>query len=375
MAGGWRGFSAGGYAGTTLEKILPVKSEPRPRERKEASRFSVIAVIDRSGSMKSESKIRNAKRAAEELIGVLDERDQAGLITFTSEHEVVFPLQPLRRAKKWEFIDRIRRIRARGGTFMLNALREALGQLSSAASRKKHIIVITDGFCAGTFPINNPSGPFHPAAAPLKNLSFASTGGRNIIPSPPFNKLRELAEGARDGYRRFFRECLESRVSVTAIGVGKRMHRPFLEQLARQTGGSFYELKSSAQLVTTVLRDTQRIIADTPNLEEEIIPRFGENSDILKGINEQKFPRLLGYTVTRPREKAEVLLQVERGGVKDPILAVWQFGLGRAAAFTSDIEARWSADLVRWPFFRKFWSQLVRWSTPVSYTHLRAHET
>ena len=364
VAGGYRSFSAGGYGETALEEALPVKSDRRPAERREASRFCVIPVIDRSSSMKSGNKIQTAKRAAEELLGVLDERDQAGLITFTNEHDVIFRLQPLLRGKKWRIIDRIRRIKARGGTFMLTALEEALRQLSAASGLKKHIIVITDGFCAGAFHVNKLRGTLPPGGGTLRNKNFsrAKTGGSKMIPPVALKRLRELAAEAGERYQQFFRGCLENHVSVSAIGVGKQIQRSFLKQLAEETGGRFYELKSSAGLVMTVLRDTQRIIADTPNLEQEILPKFEEGSELLKGITGQKFPPLLGYTVTQAREGAEVPLYVERHGLKDPLLAAWQYGLGRSVAFTSDAEARWSAKLVRWPFFRKFWSQVVRWS-------------
>ena len=44
----------------------------------------------------------------------------------------------------------------------------------------------------------------------------------------------------------------------------------------------------------------------------------------------------------------------------DPVLAHWNYGLGRSAAFTSDAKTRWGADWVSWPNFGKFWAQVVR---------------
>jgi hypothetical protein len=56
-----------------------------------------------------------------------------------------------------------------------------------------------------------------------------------------------------------------------------------------------------------------------------------------------------------------VLLHVPRLDRRDPVLTVWQYGLGRVAAFTAsprdDAEA-W----VAWPAFTKFWSQLGHWT-------------
>jgi hypothetical protein len=46
---------------------------------------------------------------------------------------------------------------------------------------------------------------------------------------------------------------------------------------------------------------------------------------------------------------------------EDPILASWQYGLGRAIAFTSDAGPRWAADWMAWRDLTRFWSRLVRW--------------
>src|SRR5262249_23595882 len=45
----------------------------------------------------------------------------------------------------------------------------------------------------------------------------------------------------------------------------------------------------------------------------------------------------------------------------DPLLAVQRYGLGRTAAFTSDLSARWGKDWLRWPPFGQFVAQLMRW--------------
>jgi len=47
---------------------------------------------------------------------------------------------------------------------------------------------------------------------------------------------------------------------------------------------------------------------------------------------------------------------------EDPVLATWRFGLGRAAAFTSDAKAKWAVLWLRWGNFNKFWAQLTRWT-------------
>jgi hypothetical protein len=68
---------------------------------------------------------------------------------------------------------------------------------------------------------------------------------------------------------------------------------------------------------------------------------------------------LRGYVATTPKARAEVPLVSDKG---DPVLAHWQFGLGRALAFTSDARAKWAADWVGWARYRQFWSQAAQWA-------------
>jgi len=46
----------------------------------------------------------------------------------------------------------------------------------------------------------------------------------------------------------------------------------------------------------------------------------------------------------------------------DPLLAHWQYGLGRAVAFTSDAKPKWGKQWLNWDKYRQFWSQIGQWS-------------
>ena len=82
-----------------------------------------------------------------------------------------------------------------------------------------------------------------------------------------------------------------------------------------------------------------------------------KNVEAFKGIDFNAAPPLLGYVATKSKDTSEVLLESKR---KDPILARWQYGLGKTAAFLSDLKDRWAVDWLRWNGYPKFWSQLVR---------------
>ncbi len=80
---------------------------------------------------------------------------------------------------------------------------------------------------------------------------------------------------------------------------------------------------------------------------------------MVKGISPEEYPQLLGYVCTTPKGRAEVPLVTQKG---DPLLAHWQYGLGRAVAFTSDARAKWAANWLGWDKYRQFWLQVAQWS-------------
>jgi hypothetical protein len=92
-------------------------------------------------------------------------------------------------------------------------------------------------------------------------------------------------------------------------------------------------------------------------VEERFFPVQVASSPILAGILET--PALYGYVATSPKATALVALETAQS---DPLLAQWQYGLGRSLAWTSDATGRWAQEWVRWGGFATFWNQAVRWT-------------
>jgi hypothetical protein len=92
-------------------------------------------------------------------------------------------------------------------------------------------------------------------------------------------------------------------------------------------------------------------------IEERFFPTLTSNSPILSGI--RQVPPLYGYVGTSAKATAQLILETHMG---DPLLAAWQYGLGRAVAWTSDASGRWAREWVQWAGFPTFWAQAVRWS-------------
>ena len=99
------------------------------------------------------------------------------------------------------------------------------------------------------------------------------------------------------------------------------------------------------------------IVAKIGITEEAFFPKVVHAAQSLRGLDMSQAPTLLGYVETQAKPESHVVLASKTG---EPILALWRYGGGAVAAFTSDIQSRWAAPWLNWPGFGKFWVQLVR---------------
>ena len=98
------------------------------------------------------------------------------------------------------------------------------------------------------------------------------------------------------------------------------------------------------------------IYTDAKGIPTRYIPSI---SDIAKGL-EYGTPPVTGLVLTSKKPNPQVDMPLTAGPNGDPLLAYWQAGLGKAAAFTSDAITDWAAQWVSSDMYDKFWSQVVR---------------
>ena len=82
---------------------------------------------------------------------------------------------------------------------------------------------------------------------------------------------------------------------------------------------------------------------------------------ILKGIPWDKCPIFEGFNKIIPKEGAQVLANIGDDEIVHPLLVTWEYGKGRAAAFSTDCSPHWAASFQPWEYYGKFWIQLMRW--------------
>jgi Mg-chelatase subunit ChlD/uncharacterized membrane protein len=315
--GGDQAYSLGEYQGTPLAEVLPVSMNiPGKRDR---GSVAMLLVIDKSGSMdmreEGVTKMAMAREAANLAVEMLDENDQVGVLAFDSLTRWVVPIQRVGAAGGPRAIqDRINRIEASGGTEIYPALELGYRAIRGVNARFKHIVLLTDG----------------------RSLSAAD-------------------------YERLVQQMKQERITLSTIAIGSDADTELLQNLAHWGEGRYYYVDRARDIPKVTTRET-RIASGSPVVEGTIPPQLVGTSAVLKGFAPAQLPPLRGYVVSSPREGAQILLASDRG---DPLLAHWQYGLGRVVAWLSDAKSTgWASAWVSWPEFRRFWAQVVRWALP-----------
>lgn len=304
MVGGENSFGVGGWGGSTIEEILPVRfSGERQREQ---PTLALVLVIDKSGSMSSEDRLGLVKEAARATARTLDPSDEIGVVAFDSAPQVLVRLQPA--ANRLRISSSISRLTAGGGTNAMPALREAYLQLAGSKAIVKHVILLSDG-------------------------------------ESPDNGINSLLGDMR-----------EADITISAVGVGAGAGTDFLHRVAQRGRGRFFFSEDGTDVPRIFSRETNEMKRNAL-VERMLYPRIAKPVQLLRGINFEHAPGLRGIVPVKPKSQSEVILRTQYG---DPLLVRGRRGLGRVAAFASDAQPRWAANWMSWSGFPRLWSQLAR---------------
>jgi Ca-activated chloride channel family protein len=111
-------------------------------------RADITLVLDRSGSMREEQRIENAKPGAEQLLALLDDEDTFSLLTFNAQPAWAIEGARLGEARE-QILATVRGIFPDGGTALYDAIDLAYHQKLAAVRRDPGkiaaIVVLTDG--------------------------------------------------------------------------------------------------------------------------------------------------------------------------------------------------------------------------------------
>jgi uncharacterized membrane protein/Mg-chelatase subunit ChlD len=316
VVGGARTYSPGGYQGTVLDDVLPVSAEP-PIQPKQGS-LALFLVIDRSGSMDITSggsnvtKMAMADEAASEAAGLLQPLDTLGVIAFDSTYRWVVP--PTRLATPGDVQaaqTRISTIKAGGGTSILPALQAAFDAAAASDAPLKHIVLMTDG------------------------------------------------ESNEQGYEALLARMAAEQITLSTLAIGSDADTRLLTNLAHLGGGRYYFTERSSQIPLIASKETT-ILTRNAVIEGQVAAVVADPSPILRSLSGD-LPSLSGYVATTRKDRAVTALETEQG---HPLLAHWQYGLGRVVAWTSEAQEGWASGWASWSDAGQFWAQAVRWALP-----------
>ncbi|HUR16927.1 MAG TPA: VWA domain-containing protein, partial [Candidatus Limnocylindrales bacterium] len=315
MIGGPSSYGAGGYKRTPLEEALPVDMDVRDRDRQPD--IALVVVIDQSGSMDAchcntpnrdngvaitgIPKVDIGKEAILRAVSALTERDEFGVVSFNENAHWVIRTAPLGNVGNVE--EQIAGIRPDGQTNIFAGLSEAVASLEQTSATRRHIVLFTDGW---------------------------SSSGQ---------------------YDDLIRRMSAAGITLSTVGAGGGGANDFLSGLAERGGGRFYPAPDPAAIPDIFLKETQQV-SGQQIVEETFFPILTSSSPILNGL-EDGLPQLRGYNGTTPKSAAQIVLVSTRD---DPVLAQWQYGLGRSVAWTSDAQGRWATNWVAWTGFNQFFS-------------------
>ncbi len=288
-----------------LDRAMPATVAP-PRSPEGTS---VILIVDKSSSMEGR-KMELARLAAIGVVENLRPIDHVGILIFDNSHQWAVPL---RRAEDKTMIKRlIAGITPDGGTQIAPALGESFRRMVTAIGAYKHIVLLTDGI---------------------------SEEGDSLTVA---------------------KDAAEKRVTISTVGLGQDVNRGYLEKVAAAAKGKAYFLTDPSGLEQILIKDVMEHTGST-TVEKTLSLKVVEKAEVFRDLALEQAPALKGYVRFDAKKDADLLLAVPGdAGKDDPLLVRWQYGLGRAAVFTSDAKARWAEGWVAWKGFDKFWANILR---------------
>jgi uncharacterized membrane protein len=305
VIGGTESYGPGGYAGTALEQTLPVQIEIPQNMQKPP--VAVMFVLETTESGEGDQVVRGA---ADAVIDQLTSRDYVGVTNGTSGTVVVPLTQLTDKARLKATIDQMS---LGDPPSYVEDLDAAMQQLDKSKAGLKHIILLGDGDAA--------MGNYQPIVTMIHSHG----------------------------------------ITVSTVAAGSFGTDPgLMRDIAKWGGGRFYQSNSVRDVPQILLRETNEALKPWI-VEGNIAPHLASLLEALPGVPVGSFPSLTGYVATTPRAAADVILQSPQG---DPLLATWQYGLGRVLAWTSDAQGRWTAGLLRWPAANRFFGDIVHYSLP-----------
>ena len=166
--------------------------------------------------------------------------------------------------------------------------------------------------------------------------------------------------GETDNFADVIDDCADSDITLSTVAVGEDSDTRLLQRLADRCGGRYYYSDESS--------DIPRIFAQEVFLGGDSYIQNGvfslsvqQNHELTGSLFPDGWPALYGYVSATPKTASSpVIMSGEKG---DPILTVWQYGLGRTVAWNSDVTGEWTGAFAGQEDYVQLWKRIVDYST------------
>ncbi|UCG17635.1 MAG: VWA domain-containing protein [Phycisphaerales bacterium] len=312
MIGGDESFGAGGWMGTPVEEVMPVSFEIK--HKKVIPRGALVLIMHSCEIPRGNFW---GKEAAKKSVDTISSRDYIGVLAYTWSPGGVNWEVPLGLVRNKAAVkNRIDKMQIGDMPDFATTMDMALEALVKTDASQKHIIIISDG---------DPSAPS----------------------------------------RRTLDAMVQAKITCSTIGIGYGSHvvERTLRDIATKTKGQFHPCRSPRRVPKLFMKESKvvrRSLIDEKPFRPKLEYAF---SEVLTGIDaDEVIPPLQGMVLTSPKPMALVPLVRPTKEGPDPVLAHWQYELGKTVAFTSGYWPRWGYQWTQWPSFAKLWAQVVRWT-------------
>ena len=313
MLGSRETFGPGGYNRSKIEDALPVTMDV---SQKKVMPKGALALILHTCEIPEGNTW--AKAIAKAAVKVLGGEDEVGMLHFKYQKgdEWIFPMTP---AKEYDskLVQLINAAVPEDMPAFHNIITMAHKGIMEVNAATRHIVLISDG-----------------------------------DPQPPSDAL--------------LKQLVADKVTVSTVAINPHGGQTvaLMEAIAGATSGRFYYPQDPNELPAIFIKEAKALKRSMLQ-NRTFVPTLEFPSPVLKGID--AMPPLYGYVLTTPKPRASMILnappmaeEVAKGDAPDPVLAMWRYGLGTTAAWTSDLAANWGRDWMGWDKYDAFVKQLVK---------------
>ncbi len=291
VIGGKDSYDWGGYNKSLVSNMLPV-SIGKAKKKKDVINLYIVMDTGASGGEELNTDITYfdvQKSVAVDILNSISSFNKVGFIEGNYYLNTLTGLSEL-GPKKDKLVTDLSLMAPHGFSEIRFAYQNAHESLRLAKG-SKNIIIITDG---------------------------------KLIPQDQAMTLEYVKQARSDGIKTYI------------VGIGDNADDEFLQNVKEYGDGEYFKMDETQKLKLYFGDPT-----DQPSDELEVFV-YDSNHFITNDIDD--LGRIYGYNTVYPKANSRLLLTTSTG---DPVLTIWNYGLGRVASLSTDDGSMWIPDMLK----------------------------